>query len=386
MRRTRGEKGYALLAALLITALAAVFASACVAAVSARQHVTRADHAGAAADEALRQVISQACLDLWRFPSRRSWTASGQSPTLDLATWEARCSPAAPTAEATWPLVQLDVQVTTPAAARHLAATIELQAEPQAQGVVVAHDLEARAPVGITGGGLYCGGSVRGREWISFGDAEGASASASAVDDVHGDLWPSAAAHALGGLWAAGQEIHASGPPEARYASDTDAHTGSGAVAALTQEPDLATLAALAEVGVPPAGALVDGVLDLARLPLSSPAAGGSGTGTEPFVVVVPPQGQTGIVVVGARSPGACPLVLVLEGDAVLGRFGDETRLEGAVIACRSLDVSGPASLTGHLFTANMTVTAPLNVTTPPDWRMQPLPGLVHPVIVAVGR
>lgn len=385
MRLRPRQGGFAMLAALVIMTLAGVFAAACVAAVSARQHVSRADHAGQAADEAAHEVLTRLCLRLWRSPAQQWWSASGRCVAADSAAWEALCAPVVSDVNPMWPRVSLETEVTTPAAARRLKAVVELEALPQAQGVVVAHDVEAQAPLTIQGGGLYSGGSVRGREWIAFA-ADGGGA-ASPVDGVHGDVWPTAAVHALGGVWASGAEIHAGGTPDPRFASDTDVHTGAGVVAALTREPDLTTLAALQEMTVPPAGALVGGVLDLAQLPLASAGLAGSSEEADGgYVVVVPPQGDTATLVVGARCPGGCPIVLVLEGDAVLGRAGTETRLDGAVVACRDLEIAGPATVTGHLYAAGMTVAAPLSITTPAAWRSHPLPGLVQPVVIALGR
>lgn len=382
MRGTGEQRGYALLAALFITLLATVFASACVAAVSATQGVARADHAGVVADEVAGLALDTVCLELRRRPQRLTWVRSGQVARYD-ATWRADCVAEAPASLGAWPRVAVTVAARTAAAGRRLALVLELQAEPAAQGFGVAHDVDLRAPLVVSGGGLYSGGSVRGREWLSFAGA--ASPGAGPPDGVHGGTWPAAAAHALGGIWAAGREVHEGGPADPQFAADTDVHTGAGPVETLTSPPDPCVLTALSELAVPHAGALAGGVLDLSRLP-STPPAPADVTAAEGYVVVLPGDGATEVGVAGVRPAAFCPVVLVVEGDAVVGAGGARTAVGGVVVVRGHLRVAGPTSVTGHVFAERLTVEAPLEIGTPADWRSRQAPGLARPVLVTAGR
>jgi hypothetical protein len=379
----RTQDGYALLAALVVTVLAAVFASACVAAVSATQGVLRADHAGALADRAVSGALDRAGLELRRRPQRLAWSLDGDG--LSAPAWRVVCAPETTTAAAAWPRVDLTLTATTPAAARRLSVVVELRAESTAQGLTVAHDVELTAPVSVAGGGLYSGGSIRGREWLSFAGSAEDGSNVGPPDGVHGDVWPSAGAHALGGVWAAGEEVHAVAPEDPAYAADTDVHTGAGPVEALTAPPDPTVLAGLAEMALCPAGALTGGVLDLARLPFNPPAGDGT-TAAQGYVIVIPAGAEAPVRVEGERPAAACPVVVVLEGDAVLGGPEAGASLQGAVIACGRLEVAGASSIAGHLYAARLTVAAPLTVHTPVDWRSRQLPGLARPVLLGIGR
>jgi hypothetical protein len=373
--REHANAGYALLAALLVVSLAAIFASACVAAVGASLGVSRADHAGVIVGRAARTTLARAALELRRAPGRLVWSSAGADSSGDVS-WAAVCAPEAAVSGGLWPRAALDVRATTGEAARHLQVVLDLRAESFAQGFTVGHDVDLSAPVTVSGGGLYCGGSVRGREWLSLsGEASG---TAPAADAVHGDVWQSAAVHALGGIWADGSEVHAGSSADPFVLADTDAHTGAGPVESLTQAPDPVVLTLLAEMAVP--CAIRDGVVHLDELPLS-PTAPQPADGA---CVVVVPASEQPVRLSGVRAPGACPLVVIVEGDAVLGAPETHTSLSGALVCCGRLRVSGTASVTGHLYAGTLSTEASLVVVTPPEWRAHPLPGLTRPVVVAV--
>jgi hypothetical protein len=380
----RSQEGYALLATLVVTVLAAVFASACVAAVSATQGVVGADRSGAIADQVVSRAVDRAGLELWRRPQHLAWSLDG-GDGIAASAWRVVCAPETTTNAAAWPQVHLTLSATTPVAARRLNVVLELRAETAAQGLVIAHDIELTAPVSVTGGGLYSGGSIRGREWLTFAGPAGDGPGAGPPDGVHGDVWPAAGAHALGGIWAAGEEVHAVAPGDPVYAADTDVHTGAGPVEALTAPPDPAVLAGLLEIALSPGGALTGGVLDLARLPPATPAGDEAST-AEGFAIVVPAGAGVPVRVEGERPASACPVVVVLEGDAVLGGPDVGASLGGALVVCGHLEVAGPSSIAGHLFAAHLTVDAPLTLHTPIDWRRRQLPGLSRSVVLAVGR
>ena len=136
-----------------------------------------------------------------------------------------------------------------------------------------------------------------------------------------------------------------------------------------------------------PGAALVDDVLDVSLLPCEPPGT----TGADPAVtsagyVVVLPAGDTPVRIVGERPSGACPLALVVEGDAVAGDGGTTLSLLGALVVCGRLDVAGTTAVDGSLFAGSLATFAPLSVTAAPDWRSHPLAGLATPVIVRLAR
>jgi len=101
-------------------------------------------------------------------------------------------------------------------------------------------------------------------------------------------------------------------------------------------------------------------------------------------VVVVTAGEGTELLVTGGRPPGACPIVLVVEGDAALGEPGLPAALDGALLVLGSLRVCGPSVLGGHLFARDIMVSAPLSVELATDWRQRELAGLVSPVLVSL--
>ncbi len=374
MRPAAPQGGYALLAALLVTALAALFAAAAVAAVGAGLEVAAGDVSTALVSRAAGQTLDHACMWLRRRPDRLPWTAAGPASSSGVE-WSWACA-AVPPLEAT-ACVQVDVVALawSAAARRRVHAVVELRPAQGARGLAVGGDVRVRAPLTISGGGLYSGGSVAGRELVTFVDPL-ANGPASPGDHVHGEDWPVAAVHALGGIWAQDVEVHEAPTP---HGPDTDVHTGPGPVEAVTQPPSPAgktLLIEMADVRLAPGP---DGTVDLTDV-ASVPSSGASG-----LVAVVPDWG-TPVTVVGERAATDCPLVLILEGDVVLGAEGAPVRLRGALISFGGAVIAGPFSLEGHLWTRTLTVDAPAEVTTPVDWRRHPLPGLVDTAILSLGR
>ena len=383
MQRFGTSSGFALLAALVITCLAAVFAATCVAAVSARLEVAAADRGGARAQAALSRGLDDVCSRLRRSPCARegSYRAAPAGPGDEA--WEAVWSSLpTPTAQGI-PQVSLELQASSGSASASLSALIELRAESCAQGIAVAEDAELHAPVQVTGSGVYCGGSVRGREWLRFGADDPASPAAlPAVDGVHGDRWPVAGVHAAGGIWADGEEIHQEAPADL-WASDTDTHLGETGVSALTGPPAADLVCFVREQAVAPGAALNDEVLDLELLPDHAPGSVGTPSGGGGYAVFVHPTGAA-VRIVGERAPGDCSLTLLVDGDAQLGYPDRETKLEGALIVLGALEVSGPVRLEGHLQARSLSVDAPAQLVTPADWRRRPQAGLAAPTIVAL--
>ncbi|MCX6373638.1 MAG: hypothetical protein NTX16_11290, partial [Actinobacteria bacterium] len=289
--------------------------------------------------------------------------------------------PAGWAAGMSWPTVVVSVEATRGAARQGLAAVLQLRAEPVPQGLVVAGEVELQAPLRLTGGGLYCGGSLRGREWLELASLDPAGAAGPPTDGVHGDVWPMAGAHVLGGEWAAGEEIHAVPGADVQWPFDTDTHTAGNDVSPFVAAPDAAFLIALRDSSVTPGAALHDGVLDLAQLPLSRPPGSAPGAWDDGYVVVAPVAEGTELRLAGSRPPGACAVVLVVRGAALLGEPGVATAFDGALLVLGSLRVCAPSVLGGHLFAQDLLVSAPLTVNTPREWRLKPLAGLVSPAV-----
>ena len=274
-----------------------------------------------------------------------------------------------------------EVEGSCGAARRTVSAVLQLRAEPVPQGVVAAGDVELRAPLRVTGQ-WRCTAAVvcaAGSGWSSE------AADAAPRDGVHGDVWPLAGVHALGGVWAAGEEIHAHARGEpgvsARHRHATRA---TRRVAASSRRRTRPTWSPCATLRVAPGAALQDGVLDLARLPLSRAAqrAGPVPEATGTSWWSRPPRMRT-LLVVGARPLGACPVVAGRSGRRGTGGAGYadgvRRRPAGDAAACASAD---RRLYVGHLYARDLLVSAALSLELAGDWRMRPLAGLVSPVLV----
>jgi len=384
MSPASSQRGYALLATLVVTALAAVFAAAAVAAVSARQSIVGADVANVRAQAGAKQALARVCLELRRHPAALQGELASSAVSSGDASWQANWVAADTAAGSMWPAAAVQIEGSCGDARKRLSVVLQLRAEPVPQGLVTAVDVELQAPLRVTGSGLYCGGCVRGREWLEFGSPGPAGGATPPADGVHGDVWSQAGVHALGGVWSVGEEIHAGPGAGAEYPYDTDMDTGDNAVSRFVATPDASLLIALRDAAVAPGAALHDGVLDLAQLPLARPLGPGAGPGDDGYVVVTTVAEGADLRLVGARPPGACPIVLVVQGAAALGEPGVPTAFDGALLVLGSLRVCGPSVLGGHLFARDLLVSAPLSVELAGDWRMSQLAGLVSPVLVSL--
>ena len=376
MKGPRRADGYALLAALVIVVLAGTFAALCIATVSARQEISGVDRRAATATAAINEGLDDVCDQLRWLPQTRSGTRRSAPGTG--SRWAATWRPAVPAAAGT-PRLTLDLTSMDARARRSLQAIVELRPEASSQGVVVSGDVDLRAPTTVSGSGFYTGGCLRGRQWLSFTSGDLAAPSAPPRDEVHPEMWSMASVRALGSIWADGHEIHAPGEASERT-DDTDTHTPEDGLADLTRAFDPDLLCALSEQAIPPGDALIDGVLDLTRLP-ARPSSGG----VESIVVFVRPVADATLLIVGARSAADCPLVLIVDGDACFG-LPDSTPIlaRGALVVAGGLRVRGPTRYAGHVHAQQLLIDAPMHFEVPRDWREHPLPGLTEPVIVAL--
>ena len=383
MKRSPHADGYVMLVVLVVVALTATFTATCIAAVGARQNVAAADVNAAAARTALQEALSRVCEQVRWAPGVRSGNSHAAYPPV--GHWTAIWRPG-DVALSGFDSITLDVSSMVGPSRGALRAAVEMRAERCAQGVVVAGDVELHAPVRVIGSGIYSGGCVRGREWLSFG-VEGAATAA--ADGVHPDLWPLAAAHALGSIWAYGEEIHTTGStlPISSWTGDSDTHIDESWPAEFLSPPGPGLMSALEEHSMEPGDALANGVLDLSLLPSCDPLRSAEAAGLEGYIVLVRPEGDVALLIVGSRPAEACPITLVVDGDAVVGRPGSsETVALGALVVTGMLDIQGPARYVGHLSAGRITVMAPTVIEAPSDWRAHPLPGLASPVIVALSE
>ena len=140
MRVASSQRGYALLAALVVTALAVVFAAAAVAAVSARQSIVVADVANVRAQAATRQALARVCLELRRHPAALQGELSSLGVSAADATWRASWVAADQGAGVSWPTVAVRIEGSYGAARRTLSAVLQLRAEAVPQGLSVGAD------------------------------------------------------------------------------------------------------------------------------------------------------------------------------------------------------------------------------------------------------
>jgi hypothetical protein len=378
--RKRGAcPGYALLVVLFVTAAAAVALAACVSVLVARQGVAAADRTSAVSTDGLRAGLYDVCDALRWTP----WSPTGalERQTPSAGDWSAAWRREGAVLQE-WPTFTLNLTSRRTRARRYLRAVVQLRTEPFVGGLSVGGDVEITAATTVVGGGLYAAGDLRGRELVTF---EGPVVGVSTPDGVHPERWPLAAVHVGGTIWALGREIHGSGSEglPGPWAVDDDEHTGTPDLGDLVEGPSSLLVPALEEHGDARTGDL-GVVVDLGALPATPPEGAAAGPGAGYIVVLRPGAGRC-VEVVGQRRPGACPVVLVVDGDAAVGSPGlDETISLGTLIVTGNLTVQGPLRHVGHVYAGDLRIAAPTRVETPIGWRSEPPPGLAAPVVVSV--
>ncbi len=365
-----------MLGAVLIGAMALAITSSLIVALSVRLSVLSSDAATSRASLRAREGLRLGSVWLHRGEPLGAGSLPPYPGLVDSSAEQVELSSVQSPPGSLWRRAEVRVVATSGAAVKKLRGVFELRSHESTTGVVVLGNVEISAPMLIHGSGLRCGGSVRGREWLQFPSSGG---QISAPDyTCEGDGWRDASAHAGGGIWSHGVEIHEGG--DALYPYDTDEHTeGSGHFS--PQAPPAALLSSLSEVALGPGSALRDGVLHLERL-ASAPSSSGELPSFSGFVVGTTPGHA--LRVVGHRPPGSPAVTLLLSGDVVLGSRDEPVSLEGAIVVLGSLRVDGPVFLRGHLFARGLRVENRCEIAISPGWRRALPPGLSNPVLLAV--
>jgi hypothetical protein len=365
-----------MLSALVVMALAATFALAIAGAVHALQVVTAADADAGRVSRLEADALTEVLRHLRWAPAQPQGAASGGDPASG-ARWTAEWQTGPPVAGSPWARRDIRTVAVASRARRSSAATVESRVEDWAVGVSCARDAEMDAPLVVSGAGLYVGGSLRGREQVTFvpGPA-GTTPDGRAVDGARGEGLLAAAVHAGAGIFSGGVETHdTAGVP---FADDRDPHTGAPPPAAWTADPTPEFLAAARDEGEGPGDAFSGGVLQLAALGPADPDQAIAGR------CLVLPAGDE-VSIEGVAPTDAEPLLIVVPGDATVGRPGQLVVLRGGLLVCGRLHVRGQFVLTGSLHAGSLVVQAPTTVSWPAGWRDHPLPGAARPVVVEVG-
>ena len=200
-------------------------------------------------------------------------------------------------------------------------------------GVTCVADAEVAAPLVVTGSGVYVGRmpAAAGRTSASSQGAGAVTPAGVPADGVRGDVFPAAAVHGGAGIFARGVEIH-DAPCPGEFPDDTDRHAGR-AGARRVAERGLRReflLAAEAEATLP--GPALD-----RRAPAARRDRAGDGQTSSPAggVFSCPPADE--VVIEGSPPAEAGRLLVVVRGDAVLGRPGETLALSGGLVVCGRL-------------------------------------------------
>ena len=384
-RRARrgGERGFALLAALLIASIALLCTATLVSVTLSATAIAADDAAAAQAADAARAGVTDALERL-----RWGWLGAGAT-TLPASFGPIACGGGAysvvvsapaggdlvPRLSAGAALGAADpgisacrVQATGVCghASRTLRVMVLVTPDGLPRGLVVGADADLEASVSLTGCGFYAGGDVDGREWVTCAAVGGGAAvDAPPADLAYDGLWSAAGVHAAGHIVANGAEEHAvaAGPAPP---GDSDADTGLVPPAVLVAPPAPATIADWRAHASDPGGALDAEGLDLALLDTAAPPALGDPAlppGGRMFVVTAP-EVAAGLALWGRRAgePQACPVTVVVLGDCTVTAGAGQAALSGALVVTGTLSVDAPLQVDGGLYAGRLVVRAPLQV------------------------
>lgn len=375
----RGEQGFALLAALLIAAIALLATAALVAAALSSGAISADDATAARAADAAAAGVADALQRLrwgWLTPNAPSLPAtfgpldlSGAEYTVTVAPLSA--ADPAPRLDASSPVDPAAPGVTacridcTGACgwARRVVHVVALcTPDGLPRGLVVRSAATLRAPVDLSGCGLYAGADVDGRDWVVVRAPDASAPPAQPPDLAYGGLYPAAGVHAAGRILVAGADEHASaGAPPA----DTDTDTGVAPPADLVAAPGPALLAGLSDHASDPVAALVGSVVDLQLLDRASPSTiSPTGLAAAGRIYVLDASGGP-LAIVGERPapPQACPMTVVVLGDcAIGGPEGAAAAFTGVLLVTGTLTVRSPLHVDGSLYAGDLVVDAPLTL------------------------
>ena len=354
MTPRRSSGGYAMLAALLVMTLAATFALVVVGAVHSLQVVEGADASGWRAAALEAEALAAATRSLrWR-PSEVAGAVEEDDPGAREA-WMVTWAPAPPVTGDVWPRIAVQVVTSSGRANHRDDLVLDVRSEPWAMGVTCSADADIAAPFTVSGSGIYVGGCLRGRENVGFVGVSGFVTPAGAPTDlVRGDDFPAAAVHGGAGIFARGVEIH-DGSGQSEFADDTDRHVGVAVQEEWLAGPTAEFLLAAGVEATSPGQALSDGILRLDEVTPAADLAGGR--------CLLVPSGDE-VTIQGSPSPAAGRLLVVVPGDAVLGRPGETLTLSGGLTVAGNLEVRGPLVVNGSLHAGSLSVEAPVIVTT----------------------
>jgi hypothetical protein len=367
------RSGYALLAALVIIVLAATFALALIGAVHSLHLVTLADADSQRASRLTAEAAGAVLARLRWAPQQASGSLAGRdlSPREQ---WTAEWETVAPGPSSLWPRRRARVAAAASAARCVRRETVEIRVEDWAVGVSCSGDADVAAEFRVAGSGFYVGGSLRGREYVSFAAGEaGVTADGRPADGARGDECPVAAAHAGAGIFAGGAEVH--DPPAGVYPEDGDPHAGVAPATAWVTGPSAEVLAAAQDGGSPAGDALQDGSLHLDAIGAADPAELIAGR----CLVIA---GRDEVTIEGVAGEAAGRLLVIITGDAVVGQPGTRVELHGGLVVRGRLRVRSELSLEGSLHAGSLDVDAPVTISLPRGWREQALPGAARPVVV----
>ena len=291
--------------------------------------------------------------------------------------WSATWEPAPPDGSSPWSRRRVRVSAAHGGSRRRDDITVECRAEEWATGVACTGDAEFAAPFLVAGSGVYVGGCVRGREHVAFvAGAAGTTTSGEPADCCRGVDAP-AAVHAVAGIFWDGIEVH---DPRLPLRIRTTA-TGTRASKCRPRGcpgPRQEFLVAASELAEAPGAALSGGVL---RLDEVTPA---TSEGLLAGRCLLLPRGGE-VCIEGEAPVEAGALLIVVQGDGVVGQPGESVLLRGALVVCGRLTVRGDFRLEGSLHAGSLEAGSPVSITIEPHWRDRLLPGAVRPVVTEHG-